>query len=122
MQVALGIGLGIVLVFYELERGNDQWRAVRQAGKAEQPFQVADYFASEGANVVAADKNSERHDAAEHDQCRPSQRFSETGHLSLLGIPDPTRCIACRVKPCELAFNYSFLVKGDTCSSRSAGA
>ena len=96
VQVALGIGFRIVLVLYELERGDDQWRAVGQAGKAEQPFQIADDFASEGANVVAADKNAERHDAAEHYQRRPSQHFSKSGHLPLLGIPDPTRCTAFR--------------------------
>src|SRR5947209_11409935 len=69
---------------------------VGEARKAEQPLQVADDFASEGANVVAPDKDAERHDAAEHDQRRPSQHFSETGHLPLLDIPDPTRCIAYR--------------------------
>jgi len=103
-QVALGIRLGIVLVLYELEGGDDQWRAVGQAGKAEQPLQVADYLASEGADVVAPDKDAERHDAAEHDQCRPSQYFSQTGHVHLLSIPDRTRCIAFRVNHASLSF------------------
>jgi hypothetical protein len=85
-RVTIGVGLGIVFVFNELEGGDDQRRAIGQAREAEQPLKIAHNLASEGADVVSTDEDAERNDAAEKEQCRPAQYFTEIEHLALLRI------------------------------------